>query len=148
MVFRKLRNLVSRQAQTAVSKETASMKPSTDDKQTEPSLVCSPRSSSNVVEVPVTVVTIKGRKRKRRVSESKGDEVPVATTTDKSCRRRRQKPEIQDNPDLFKVMINYFDKCFEGIKKKLQQPSNKNGKMEDTFKFKHKGNRVQFEFNE
>ena len=45
-------------------------------------------------------------------------------------------------------MMNYFDKRFEGIEKKLQQPSNKNAKMEDIFnKFKHKGNRVQLEFN-
>ena len=109
MFFRKLRNLVSRQVQKAVSKEKASTKPLTDDTQPEPSLVCSPRSSSKLVEVPVTVVTIKGRKRKRRISESEGDEVPIATINDKSCRRRRQKPEIQDNPDLFKLMINYFD---------------------------------------
>ena len=45
-------------------------------------------------------------------------------------------------------MINYFDKRFEGIEKKLQHPSNKNPKIEDTFKFKHKGNRIQFEFNQ
>ena len=43
-------------------------------------------------------------------------------------------------------MMNYFDKRFEGIEKTLQQPSNKNAKMEDIFKFKRKGNRVQFEF--
>ena len=46
------------------------------------------------------------------------------------------------------LMMNYFDKRFEGIEKKLQQPLNKNPKTEDTFKFKRKGNRVQFEFNE
>ena len=34
-------------------------------------------------------------------------------------------------------MMNYFDKGFEEIEKKLQQPSNKNAKTEDTFKFKH-----------
>ena len=45
-------------------------------------------------------------------------------------------------------MINYFDKRFEGIEKKLQHPSNKNPRIEDTFKFKHKGNRIQFEFNQ
>ena len=44
--------------------------------------------------------------------------------------------------------MNYFDKRFEGIEKKLQQSSNKNAKIEDTFKFKHKGNRMQFEFNQ
>ena len=41
----------------------------------------------------------------------------------------------------------YFDKRFEGIEKNLQEPSNKNAKIEDTFKFKQ-GNRVQFELNE
>ena len=45
-------------------------------------------------------------------------------------------------------MMNYFDKRFEGIEKKLQQPSNKNAKIEDTFKLKHKGNRIQLEFNQ
>ena len=44
-------------------------------------------------------------------------------------------------------MMSYFDKRFEGIEKKLQQ-TNKNGKVEDTFKFKQKGNRIQFEFNQ
>ena len=43
--------------------------------------------------------------------------------------------------------MNYFDKGFEGIEKKLQPPSNKNAKIDDTFKFKHKRNRIQFEFN-
>ena len=45
-------------------------------------------------------------------------------------------------------MINYFDKRFEEMEKKLQHPSNKNPEIEDTFKFKHKGNRIQFEFNQ
>ena len=45
-------------------------------------------------------------------------------------------------------MMNYFNKRFERIEKKLQQPSNKNAKTKDTFKFKHKGNRIQFEFNQ
>ena len=45
-------------------------------------------------------------------------------------------------------MMNYFDKQFEGIEKKLQQLSHKNAKIENTFKFKHKGNRIQFEFNQ
>ena len=45
-------------------------------------------------------------------------------------------------------MINYFNKRFEGIEKKLQHPSNKNPKIEDTFIFTHKGNRIQFEFNQ
>ena len=44
--------------------------------------------------------------------------------------------------------MNYFNKCSEGIEKKLQQPSNKNVKREDTFIFKHKGNRIQFECNQ
>ena len=45
-------------------------------------------------------------------------------------------------------MMNYFDKRFEGIEKKLQQLSNQNAKIEDTFKIKHKGNRIQFGFNQ
>ena len=44
-------------------------------------------------------------------------------------------------------MMDYFDKRFEGIEKKLQQPY-KNAKMEDTFKFRQKVNRIQFEFNQ
>ena len=49
--------------------------------------------------------------------------------------------------DPFELMMNYFHKRFEGIEKKPQQP-NKQAKMEDTFKFKQKGNRIQFEFNQ
>ena len=45
-------------------------------------------------------------------------------------------------------MMNYFDKPFEETEKKLQQPLNKNVKMEDTFKLKYKGNRIQFKFNQ
>ena len=92
MVFRKLLNLVSWQEQAAASKETANAQPSSDDEQPEPTLVCSPRSSPTAVEVPVTVVTNKGRMKQRQVSESKGDEAHI--TTDKSCKRTRQNPEI------------------------------------------------------
>ena len=70
MVFRRLRNLVSRKVQTAAFKETANTQPSSDDEQPEPALVCSPGSSPTAVEVPVTVVTNKSNKRKRQVSES------------------------------------------------------------------------------
>ena len=147
MVFRKLRNLVARQAQAAAPKEIANTQPSSDDEQPESFLAHSPRSSPTPTEVPVTVVTNKGHKRKRQASESEGDEVPVSTTTDKSCKRRKQNSENQDNMDPFELMMNYFDKRFEGIEKKLQQP-NKQAKMEDTFKFKQKGNRIQFEFNQ
>ena len=99
------------------------------------------------VKVPVTVVTKKGNKRKRQVSESERNEVPATIATHKSCKGRKQNLEIQENPYTSELMMNYFDKCFEGKEKTLQEPSNKNAKMEDIFKFKHKGNRVQFEFN-
>ena len=142
MVFRKLRNLVSRKSTGSCFKKTANTQPSSDDEQLEPTLVCRPRSSPAAVKVHITVVTKIGSKRKRQ------DKVPAATTaTDKSCKRRKQNPEIQGNSDPFELMMNYFDKHFQGIEKKLQQPSNKIAKMEDTFKFKHKWNREQFEFN-
>ena len=95
MVFGKLRNLVARQVQGAASKETANTQPSSDDEKSEPTLVCSPRSSPTAPEVPVTVVTNKRHKRKRQVSESEGNEVPVSTATDKSCKRRRQNPKFK-----------------------------------------------------
>ena len=44
--------------------------------------------------------------------------------------------------------MNYLDKRFEGIGKKLKQTSNKNTKLAVTFKFKHRGNRIQVEFNQ
>ena len=148
MVFRKLRNLVVRQAQAAASKETANNQPSSDDEQPEPISVRNPCSLPTAAEVLATVVTNKGHKRKRQVSESEADEVAISTATDKSGKRRKQNSETQDSPDPFELMINYFDKRFEGIEKKLQHPSNKNPKIEDTFKFKHKGNRIQFEFEQ
>ena len=148
MVFRKLRNLVSRKAQAAASKETANIQASSDGEQPEPTLVRSPCSLPTSAEVPVTAVTNKGHKKKRQVSESEADEVPISTANDKSSKRRKQNPKIHDSPDPFRLMMNYFSKRFEGIEKTFQQPSNKNVKMEDTFKFKHKGNRTQFEFNQ
>ena len=90
MVFRKLRNLVVRQAQAAASKETANNQPSSDDKQPEPISVRSPCSLPTAGEVPATVVTNKGYKRKRQVSESEADEVAISTATDKSGKRRKQ----------------------------------------------------------
>ena len=44
-------------------------------------------------------------------------------------------------------MINDFNKRFVGMGKKLQQPFNKNSKIDNTFKFKQKGRRLQFELN-
>ena len=119
MVFRKLQNLVVRQAQAAASKETAKNQPSSDDEQPEPISLRSPCSLATVAEAPTTVVTNKGHKRKRQVSESEADEVATSTTTDKSGKRRKQNSEIQDSPDPFKLIMNYFDKRFEGTEKKL-----------------------------
>ena len=147
MVYRKL-HVVARQAQAAVSEETANNQPSSDVEQPEPILVCSPCFLPAAAEVPVTIVTNKDHNRKRQVSESEADEIPISTATDKSGKRGKQNSEIQDSPDHVELMMNYFDKRFEGIEKKLQQPSNKNTKTEDTFKFKHKGNRMKFKFNQ
>ena len=38
----------------------------------------------------------------------------------------KQNSEIQNSPDPYELMINYFDKRFEGKEKKLQHPSSKN----------------------
>ena len=95
MVFRRLQNVVSIQIQAAASKEIANTQPSADDEQPEPTLVCSPGSSSTAVKVPVTVVTNKGNKRKRQVSESEGDEVPATTATDKSWKRKNEIPKFK-----------------------------------------------------
>ena len=70
MVFRKLRNLVVRQAQAAASKETEDNQPSSDDEQSEPISVRNSCSLPTAVEVLATVVSNKGHKRKRQVSES------------------------------------------------------------------------------
>ena len=115
MVFRKLLNLVVRQAQVAASKETASNQSSSDDEQPEPISVRSPCSLPTEADVPATVVTNKGHKRKSKVSEREADEVAISTATEKSGKRRKQNSETQDSPDPFELMINYFDKRFEGI---------------------------------
>ena len=60
MVFRKLQNLVARQAQVAASKGTANNQPSLDDEQPEPISDRSPCSLATATEVPATVVTNKG----------------------------------------------------------------------------------------
>ena len=92
---------MSRQAQAAASKETANTQPPSDDEQPEPTLFCSPSSSPTAVEIPVTVVTNKGNKRKRQVSESEGDEVPTTIAI-------VQNPEIQENPDPLRFMYELF----------------------------------------
>ena len=122
MVSRKLWNLVTREARPAACKETADNQPSSDDAQPEPILVCSPCSLPTTAEVPVTVVTNKGHKRKRQVSESDADEIPISTATDKNGKIRKQNLEIRDSPDPSELIMNYFDKRFKGIEKKLQQP--------------------------
>ena len=106
MVFRKLRNLVAGQVQTAASKETANNQRSSDDEQPEPILIRSLCSLPTAAEVPATVVTKKGHKKKRQVSDSEADEVPISTATDKSGKRRKQNSKIQDSPDPFKLMMN------------------------------------------
>ena len=68
MAFRKLPNLVARQAQAAAFKETANTQPSSDDEQPKPTLFCSLRSLPTSPEVHDTVVTNKRHKRKRHVS--------------------------------------------------------------------------------
>ena len=57
MVFRKLRNLVVRQAQAAASEETANNQPLSNDEQPGPISVRRPCSLPTVTEVPATVVT-------------------------------------------------------------------------------------------
>ena len=148
MIFKKLQNLVLRQAEAAASKKTANNQRSSDDEQPELILVRSLCSLPISAEVPVTAVSNKGHKRKRQFSNSETDEVSISTATDKSGKGRKQNSEIQDSPDPFELMMNYFDKRFEEIDKKLQPPSNQNAKTEDIFKSKHKGNRTQFEFNQ
>ena len=148
MVSRKLRILVSRKAKAAASKETANIPLSSNDRQLEPTLVCRPCSLPTVDEVPVNIVTNKSRKKKWKISESEGDEGPITTAIEKDCKSKRQNPEIQGSPDPFDLMMSYFDKCFAELEKKLKQSFNKNVKIEDTFKFRHEGNRVQYEVNE
>ena len=121
MVYRKL-HVVARQAQAAVSEETANNQPSSDVEQPEPILVRSSCFLPAAAEVPVTIVTNKDHNRKRQVSESEADEIPISTATDKSGKRGKQNSEIQDSSDHVESMMNYFDKRFEGIEKKLQQP--------------------------
>ena len=65
MVFRKLRNLVSRQAHAAASKETANNQPSSDNEQPEPILgrsPCSLPTAAEVPEVPGRFLTVKQMK--------------------------------------------------------------------------------------
>ena len=84
MVFRKLRNLVSRKAQAAASNYTANTLPSSDDEQPEPTLVCSPCSLPTAVDIPVTVLTNKCHERKGsflKVKEMKFPSVLILTKT-------------------------------------------------------------------
>ena len=66
MVFRKLRNLVVRQAQAAASKETADNQPSSDDEQSEPISVRNSCSLPTAVEVLPLLSATKATKEKGR----------------------------------------------------------------------------------
>ena len=101
----------------AASKKTANNQPSSDDEQPESIQVRSPGSLPTAAEVPATVFTNKDHRRKKQVSESEADEVAISTATEKSGKRRKQNSETKDSPDPFELMINYFDKQFEGIEK-------------------------------
>ena len=61
----------------------------------------------------------KAVRKKRHISQNEGDEGPATIANDRDCKRKRQNPEIQDNPDLFDLIINYFVKCFEKKGKKV-----------------------------
>lgn len=56
--------------------------------------------------------------------------------------------ESQGNPNPFELMIDYFDKRFEGIEIKPQESSNKKLTIENKFNFQQKENKWEFEFNE
>ena len=85
-------------ASCVASKETAHNQPSSVEEQSEPISVRRPCSSPTAAEVPATVITNKGYKRKRQVSESEADEVVISTATDKRDKRRKQNSETQDSP--------------------------------------------------
>ena len=107
MVFRKLQNLVARQVQAAASKETANNQPSSDDEQPEPILVRSPCSLPTAAEVPVTVVTNKGHKRKRflKVKQMKFPSVLPPTKAvkgEKKLRNSRQSRSLRINDELLR----------------------------------------------
>ena len=78
MVYRKL-HVVARQAQAAVSEETANNQPSSDVEQPEPILVCSPCFLPAAAEIPVTIVTNKDHNRKRQVKQMKFPSVLLLT---------------------------------------------------------------------
>ena len=66
----------------------------------------------------------------------------------KGVKGESKTPKFKTIQTPFELMVNFFDKRFEGIEKNLQQPSNQNAKIENTSKIRHKGNRIQFGFNQ
>lgn len=63
---------------------------------------------------------------------NKEDQAPGSTDTSKHCKKKRQSFESQGNPNPFDLMINYFDKRFKRLEKKLREPFNTKLKIEDT----------------
>ena len=76
MVFRKLRNLISRQAQETASKDTAKTQPWSDGKQSEPVLVCSPRFSPTVVGADQRLSPTKATREKGKFLKLKEMRLP------------------------------------------------------------------------
>ena len=95
MVFRKLRNLVVRQAQAAASKETANNQPSSDDEQPEPILVRSPCSLPTAAEVPVTVVTNKDTREKGSFLKVKQMKFPSVLLLTKVVKGENKTPKFK-----------------------------------------------------
>ena len=135
MVFRKLRNLISRQAQEAASKDTAKTQPWSDGKQPEPVLVCRPRSSPTVVGADQRLSPTKATGEKGKFLKLKEMRLPSLVLLAKVVKGEEKIPKFKT------IIMNYFDKHLKRIDKNLQQQSNKNAEMENIFKFKHKETR-------
>ena len=95
MVFRKLRNLVVRQAQAAASKETVNNQPSSDDEQPEPISVRSPGSLPTAAEVPATVVTSKDPREKGRLLKAKQIKLLSVLLLTKAVKGENKTPKLK-----------------------------------------------------
>ena len=103
MVFRKLRNLVLRQAQAAASKETANNQPSPDDKQPEPILFRSLALYQQQLKFMQPSSQTKVTREKDRFPKAKQRKLPSVLLLTKSVKGENK---TQDSPDPFKLMMN------------------------------------------
>ena len=95
MVFRKLRNLVARQAHAVASKETANTQPSSDDEQPEPFLARSSLPHQHQLKFLSLLSPTKATRKKDRLLKVKETKFPSVLVLTKAAKGENKTQKIK-----------------------------------------------------